>query len=222
MTHTFSISCIGIYWGEFFTRTLPLMFKGKLDEIVAQFDQKTAIPLKQDESLLKRIDTFKIYTWYGKPKSISSIECAKRGWINSNVNQLFCPDCHVFLTVDISDPTAECAQIITDLTEKHKDCLWRNYQSLFQPSQFTRQEFLQLYKQWSITGIPIEIEARNDIDPIAKILPQPVNRNALLLALYHWKPSSNGMQCQDCFRSILWEHVSIIDCVSEHRYLFLT
>ncbi|MQL70786.1 hypothetical protein Taro_003141 [Colocasia esculenta] len=43
--------------------------------------------------LMKRLATFKAMTWFGKPKAIDPVNCARRGWVNVEVDTLACGAC---------------------------------------------------------------------------------------------------------------------------------
>ncbi|KAI3885177.1 hypothetical protein MKW98_002569 [Papaver atlanticum] len=43
--------------------------------------------------LLRRLATFKSMTWFGKPKAVSAINCALRGWINVEMDIIACEAC---------------------------------------------------------------------------------------------------------------------------------
>ncbi|KAA8524932.1 hypothetical protein F0562_011430 [Nyssa sinensis] len=43
--------------------------------------------------LLRRLSTFKPGNWFGKPKTASSLACARRGWINVDVDKIECESC---------------------------------------------------------------------------------------------------------------------------------
>ncbi|XP_057473831.1 uncharacterized protein LOC130762189 [Actinidia eriantha] len=43
--------------------------------------------------LLRRLSTFKLANWSGKPKVASSLSCARRGWINVDVDKIECESC---------------------------------------------------------------------------------------------------------------------------------
>ncbi|KAI3991798.1 hypothetical protein MKX01_038196 [Papaver californicum] len=43
--------------------------------------------------LLRRLATFKSMTWFGKPKSVSAVNCALRGWINVEMDIIACEAC---------------------------------------------------------------------------------------------------------------------------------
>ncbi|XVF27280.1 hypothetical protein REPUB_Repub14bG0093100 [Reevesia pubescens] len=43
--------------------------------------------------LLRRLATFKPMNWFGKPKVMSSLACAQRGWINMDVDKIKCETC---------------------------------------------------------------------------------------------------------------------------------
>ncbi|PIA63471.1 hypothetical protein AQUCO_00201073v1 [Aquilegia coerulea] len=43
--------------------------------------------------LMKRLTTFKSTTWFGKPKAVSAVNCARRGWINVEMDIIACEAC---------------------------------------------------------------------------------------------------------------------------------
>ncbi|TYJ98973.1 C3HC zinc finger-like, putative isoform 1 [Cucumis melo var. makuwa] len=43
--------------------------------------------------LLKRLATFKSMTWFGKPKVVNAINCARRGWVNVDTDTIACESC---------------------------------------------------------------------------------------------------------------------------------
>ncbi|XP_010925035.1 uncharacterized protein [Elaeis guineensis] len=43
--------------------------------------------------LMRRLATFKAMTWFGKPKVISPVNCARRGWINVEMDVIACEAC---------------------------------------------------------------------------------------------------------------------------------
>lgn len=51
---------------------------------------------------MKRLATFKALTWFGKPKSVSPINCARRGWINVDTDVITCEACGARLVFSTS------------------------------------------------------------------------------------------------------------------------
>eukprot|EP00252_Welwitschia_mirabilis_P007108 TRINITY_DN1818_c0_g1_i1.p1 TRINITY_DN1818_c0_g1~~TRINITY_DN1818_c0_g1_i1.p1 ORF type:complete len:924 (-),score=191.65 TRINITY_DN1818_c0_g1_i1:298-3069(-) len=43
--------------------------------------------------LLRRLSTFKSMRWFGKPKTIGPLNCARRGWLNIDMDMLACESC---------------------------------------------------------------------------------------------------------------------------------
>ncbi|KAL4325681.1 hypothetical protein GQ457_11G031520 [Hibiscus cannabinus] len=43
--------------------------------------------------LLRRLSTFKSMTWFAKPKVVSAVNCARRGWVNVDMDILACESC---------------------------------------------------------------------------------------------------------------------------------
>ncbi|KAL4627638.1 hypothetical protein ACB092_05G179600 [Castanea dentata] len=48
--------------------------------------------------LLRRLATFKPLNWFGKPKAVSSLTCAQRGWMNVDVDKIECESCGAYLS----------------------------------------------------------------------------------------------------------------------------
>ncbi|KAJ4849082.1 hypothetical protein Tsubulata_042185, partial [Turnera subulata] len=48
--------------------------------------------------LLRRLATFKPSNWFGKPKGASSLACAQRGWMNTDVDKIVCETCGACLS----------------------------------------------------------------------------------------------------------------------------
>lgn len=44
-----------------------------------------------------RVQTFRLATWYGKPSTISPLQCARFGWCNDGVDKLVCRCCNASL-----------------------------------------------------------------------------------------------------------------------------
>ncbi|XP_042504740.1 uncharacterized protein LOC122081613 isoform X2 [Macadamia integrifolia] len=47
--------------------------------------------------LMRRLATFKSMTWFGKPKVVAAVNCARRGWINVEMDIIACESCGVRL-----------------------------------------------------------------------------------------------------------------------------
>lgn len=43
--------------------------------------------------LMRRLATFKSMTWFGKPKVVGPVNCARRGWVNVDVDLIACEAC---------------------------------------------------------------------------------------------------------------------------------
>ncbi|KAK9116038.1 hypothetical protein Sjap_014985 [Stephania japonica] len=43
--------------------------------------------------LVRRLNTFKSMTWFAKPKVVSAVNCARRGWINVDMDTIACEAC---------------------------------------------------------------------------------------------------------------------------------
>ncbi|XP_010549151.1 PREDICTED: uncharacterized protein LOC104820411 [Tarenaya hassleriana] len=47
--------------------------------------------------LMKRLSTFKSMMWFAKPQVISAVNCARRGWVNVDMDTLACESCGAHL-----------------------------------------------------------------------------------------------------------------------------
>ncbi|XP_024030772.1 uncharacterized protein LOC21405100 [Morus notabilis] len=54
--------------------------------------------------LMRRLATFKSMTWFAKPKVMSALNCARRGWINVDIDTITCEACQARLL--FSTPSA--------------------------------------------------------------------------------------------------------------------
>ncbi|KAL7218458.1 hypothetical protein ACSBR2_011677 [Camellia fascicularis] len=82
--------------------------------------------------LLRRLSTFKPANWFGKSKAASSLACARRGWVNVDVDKIECESCSANLqfisstswTPSEADSAAE--DFAKKLDAEHKlTCPWR-------------------------------------------------------------------------------------------------
>ncbi|KAL7099085.1 hypothetical protein ACP275_09G059700 [Erythranthe tilingii] len=45
------------------------------------------------DDLLRRLSTFKSMSWFAKPQVVSPLECARRGWVNVDMDTIACASC---------------------------------------------------------------------------------------------------------------------------------
>ncbi|ONI11056.1 hypothetical protein PRUPE_4G085100 [Prunus persica] len=82
--------------------------------------------------LLRRLATFKPSNWFAKPKVISSLACARRGWVNVDVDKIACESCSASLGFSLlpswtPDEVQNAAEVfVKQLDSGHKvACPWR-------------------------------------------------------------------------------------------------
>ncbi|CAH1444647.1 unnamed protein product [Lactuca virosa] len=82
--------------------------------------------------LLRRLSTFKPANWFGKPKAASSLACARRGWVNVDIDKIECESCGAtlkYVAPDSWTPTEGenlGEEFANQLDEGHKViCPWR-------------------------------------------------------------------------------------------------
>ncbi|KAL0415921.1 UNVERIFIED_CONTAM: Nuclear-interacting partner of ALK [Sesamum latifolium] len=56
------------------------------------------------DDLFRRLSTFKSMTWFAKPQVVSPLECARRGWVNVDMDTIACASCDARLL--FSTPSA--------------------------------------------------------------------------------------------------------------------
>lgn len=82
--------------------------------------------------LMRRLATFKSMTWFGKPKVVGPVNCARRGWVNVDVDLIACEACGGRLSFS-TPPTWTQRQVesaadifSTKLDDGHKSlCPWK-------------------------------------------------------------------------------------------------
>lgn len=104
--------------------------KRKLDEFILQ-QVYQEIPSKQpsQESFLKRLKTFRVFNWSGKP--VDPPQCAKHGWEVIEKDVLKCVACNQIMSVSLPSPSKKesykeaCSKVKKRLTNSHsKFCLF--------------------------------------------------------------------------------------------------
>ncbi|KAL7591227.1 hypothetical protein Lser_V15G34986 [Lactuca serriola] len=78
--------------------------------------------------LLRRLSTFRPANWFGKPKTASSLACARRGWVNVDVDKIQCESCGANLKYNAPDSiSTPCDEDFSNqLDEGHNvTCPWR-------------------------------------------------------------------------------------------------
>ncbi|KAF0909160.1 hypothetical protein E2562_032209, partial [Oryza meyeriana var. granulata] len=95
------------------------------------FSQPSCRPWERGD-LLRRLATFKSSTWASKPKAASSLACARRGWVNIEMDKIECESCGapLIFTALTSWSPAEVANageaFAEQLDASHQgDCPWR-------------------------------------------------------------------------------------------------
>ncbi|XP_073107735.1 uncharacterized protein [Elaeis guineensis] len=82
--------------------------------------------------LLRRLATFKPSNWFAKPKAASSLACARRGWMNTDMDRIECESCGMQLTFNALASWTPCEvdhageAFAEQLDAGHKGtCPWR-------------------------------------------------------------------------------------------------
>ncbi|XP_021741978.1 uncharacterized protein LOC110708199 isoform X2 [Chenopodium quinoa] len=78
--------------------------------------------------LLRRLATFNPGNWFGKPKAASSLACARRGWVNIDIDKIECETCGSSLkyVTTAGWMSSEAEEFSKQLDSGHKGtCPWR-------------------------------------------------------------------------------------------------
>ncbi|KAI3454886.1 hypothetical protein Pfo_011548 [Paulownia fortunei] len=109
------------------------------------------------DDLFRRLSTFKSMTWFAKPQVVSPLECARRGWVNVDMDTIACASCDARLL--FSTPSAWTQQQVEKaamvfglkLESGHKLlCPWINNACMEERAQFpivSRAGLIEDYKK---------------------------------------------------------------------------
>ncbi|KAK4436928.1 Nuclear-interacting partner of ALK [Sesamum alatum] len=109
------------------------------------------------DDLFRRLSTFKSMTWFAKPQVVSPLECARRGWVNVDMDTIACASCDARLL--FSTPSAWTQQQVEKaamvfslkLESGHKLlCPWINNGCMEEIAQFpivSRADLIEDYKK---------------------------------------------------------------------------
>lgn len=82
--------------------------------------------------LLRRLATFNPANWFGKPKVASSLACARRGWVNVDVDKIECEACGASLKYELANScTPSEVDVVGEAFSKQLDlghrvaCPWK-------------------------------------------------------------------------------------------------
>ncbi|KAL1566427.1 hypothetical protein AAHA92_02036 [Salvia divinorum] len=78
-------------------------FGGSLSVLPAAGQAPVCRPWDRGD-LVRRLSTFKSMTWFAKPQVVSPLECARRGWVNVDMDTIACVSCNTRLL--FSTPSA--------------------------------------------------------------------------------------------------------------------
>ncbi|KAJ3269349.1 hypothetical protein HDV01_001463 [Terramyces sp. JEL0728] len=147
--------------------------KSQLDQIFSKFKfTKTA---KSPETI-ERIKTFSTLTWFSKP--LSSVELAKRGWINTNVDEIKCVNCDTTVLVESRNPFDSIPLPL------HKpDCIWNNIVVENEIYSFSKKEYSDNFVSFGIRVKENDLGLDDDH----------------CLNLLNWKKDGDLLYCDYCF-----------------------
>ncbi|KAG0584879.1 hypothetical protein KC19_3G242000 [Ceratodon purpureus] len=111
------------------TSGLPLQIAGVVEPLLPSHGCR---PWDRGD-LLRRLATFKSISWFGKPQVAGPVACARRGWVNVDIDLLACETCGSRLSFPIPpswprDQVERAALTFAEqLDNAHKGlCTWKN------------------------------------------------------------------------------------------------
>ena len=151
------------------------------------------------EEFLARLKTFKLSTWMLKPKELSPVECAKRGYVNTAKDTILCTHCSAEFTAntyyesDILDLHASYCKLSLKLTLSYEHLHY------FSEAEFrTREASLASMEVLPRVSFP-------DIDKILveELFPAfPRIHLKTIYALFGWTGGFKRLHCEMCGISI--------------------
>ena len=149
------------------------------------------------DDFIKRLRTFKLVTWMCKPKELSPIECAKRGYINTTKDTISCTHCGAYFNTSI--------YYESDLLQMHSE-----YCPLSVPMQLTYislKEFsIKAYKErentYSTADVlpciisPFQSASPNQLSQIFPGFPKVYLKS--IFALFGWSCGYERVYCELC------------------------
>ncbi|KAI8921287.1 C3HC zinc finger-like-domain-containing protein [Powellomyces hirtus] len=227
-----------------------MISKRKLDEaigsLVGSLPAGSAKIQLKDSNLYRRLVTFKEWTWFGLPDSLSPPNCARHGWINSGRNTLLCTACQATFSCPPTEVSSETTQeLVTQydqqLQQAHDSgCPWAMHSmdessyrfpltSPPQANQIFRLRYDELLSHSSDVPVAVlknESERPLHISSIITSLGLKMHAEAavgnacVLLALFGWEFEDLGafrfLKCSLCARRAGLWNFSKI-CSSERR-----
>jgi C3HC zinc finger-like len=148
------------------------------------------------EEFIKRLKSFKLSTWPCKPKELSPVECAKRGYLNSSKDTISCTICGKVL---IFLPESALIPIF-----KHKDSCQFNIpiRISYQIPEFSIISYKNRSDLYSHTDLlpqvlyPFKSLDQNHLKALFPSFPKVYL--AKVYALFGWRPGQNKLYCELC------------------------
>eukprot|EP00743_Colponemidia_sp_Colp-15_P005830 GILK01006265.1.p1 GENE.GILK01006265.1~~GILK01006265.1.p1 ORF type:complete len:308 (+),score=21.65 GILK01006265.1:40-963(+) len=217
-----------------------MMSQSVVDRLMSNLDAPPELESKQDESLenttstcrpwsvedyQRRLSTFKVWLWFGKPLWASPCQCARHGYICSGVDEIQCSTCK---------QSMRTPKVVTSRDESKEDfyeslkslhlayCPWKENvcsRDVMLPDITNPAALLEKHKDrmaglQQLPSLPtVDKNCIADLGSIRNIIPSTDDRSisAFLLALFNWsvcplslKESNDGyvLECRQCQRRV--------------------
>ncbi|KAJ3311508.1 hypothetical protein HDV04_003995 [Boothiomyces sp. JEL0838] len=164
--------------------------KSQLDSILSKF---TFSKSKKSPETIERIKSFSTLTWFSKP--LNSVELAKRGWINTNVDEITCVSCHTTIVIESRNPFGNIP-----FPNHNPDCIWNNIVVENEIYTFSKKEYTDNFVSF---GLKIKDNDLNLDDDEC-------------MNLMNWKKDGNKVYCDFCF--VYLDPKDGFDCFSHKHW----
>eukprot|EP01018_Ginkgo_biloba_P030274 Gb_03739 [translate_table: standard] len=143
--------------------------------------------------LLRRLATFKSMTWFGKPKVVGPVNCARRGWVNVDVDMITCEACGTRLS--FSTPPSWTQQQVESAADLFSRKLYDGHKSL---CPWKGNECEEALAHFPPTPVPALIESYRDrCDALLQLSALPiVSSSAIDQMKLSWTPQIDRLLSQ--------------------------
>ena len=180
----------------------------------------------------ERVSTFSVAKWFAKPERIGPLECARQGWVCTDVDTVQCQSCGVRLCFKIEEGSDEKSlgeAFHEQLLKGHKElCPWRNSPS---PISFTTiprisESLRASYRDRAKTFRNYENDINIPAETLSKLkdLCRSIDlTSGEIISMFGWSQKNQLLCCSFCNRKV--GHVldnekksTTFDPILEHRW----
>ena len=197
-----------------------------LDDDVENADEKCQ-PWNRD-MFFERVSTFSVAKWFAKPESIGPLECARQGWVCTDVDTVECRSCSARLCFKIEEGSDEKSigkAFHAQLLKGHRElCPWRNSPS---PVSFTTiprlseslrasyRERVKTFKNNKENDLDVPAETWSKVKDLCGAVELTSGE---LVSMFGWSMKNRLLCCSFCNRKVVTKEKTKFDPILEHRW----